>query len=172
MERRRADAPRRKASTKSSFGPASGGESAAGATSRKPNDQATGQVALPPLPARGAVEHFEDRLVAEFRAFTSLGEAAEEYIRHTFRTARQCSLPEGELPWELCFEDEACDSTQVLIADKKIKCSLQPLMSEQQQARWGLRAKARREQGLPAATARQMLFFILRFHHLGQRTPV
>ncbi len=31
----------------------------------------------PALPARGAVEQFEERLVAEFRAFTSLGEAAE-----------------------------------------------------------------------------------------------
>ena len=35
----------------------------------------------PALPARGAVEQFEERLVAEFRAFTSLGEAAEAYIR-------------------------------------------------------------------------------------------
>ena len=35
----------------------------------------------PALPARGAVEAFEERLVAEFRSFTSLGEAAEHYLR-------------------------------------------------------------------------------------------
>ena len=43
-------------------------------------------------------------------------------------------------------------------------------MNEQQQSRWLLRKKARREQGLPAANARQMLFFVLSYHHLGQRT--
>ena len=46
---------------------------------------------------------------------------------------------------------------------------MQPLMTEQQQARWRLRAKTRREQGLPAATARQMLFFVLSYHHLGTK---
>ena len=40
----------------------------------------------------------------------------------------------------------------------------------QKQSRWRLRAKMRREQGLPAATARQMLFVVLSSHHLGQRT--
>ena len=124
----------------------------------------------PALPARGAVEAFEDRLVAEFRSFTSLGEAAEAYIRHTFESARKCTSHESEPIWEQCFEDEACDSTQFLTADEKLKCSMEPLMSEQQQARWRLRAKTRREQGLPAATARQMSFFVLSYHHLGQRT--
>ena len=70
--------------------------------------------------------------MAEFRSFTSLGEAAEAYIRHTFEMARRCTSHEGEMPWEQCFEDEACDSTQFLIADEKLKCSMQPLMSEQQ----------------------------------------
>ena len=43
-------------------------------------------------------------------------------------------------------------------------------MNEQQQSRWVLRKKARREQGLPAANAQQMLFFVLSYHHHGQRT--
>ena len=43
-------------------------------------------------------------------------------------------------------------------------------MSEQQQARWGIRVRACREQGLPAATARQTLFFIFTFHHLSHCT--
>ncbi len=90
----------------------------------------------PALPLRGAVEQFEDRLVAEFRSFTSLGEAAEAYIRHTFKTARKCTSYEGEPIWEQCFEDEACDSTQFIIADEKLKYSMQPLMNDQQQARW------------------------------------
>ena len=112
----------------------------------------------PALPARGAVEQFEERLVAEFRAFTSLGEAAEAHIRHTFMVARRCTNYESEPAWEQCFEDEACDSTQFIIADEKLKCSMQLLMNDQQQSRWKIRAKARRERGLPAATARQMPF--------------
>ena len=60
----------------------------------------------PALPLRGAVELFEDRLVAEFRSFTSLGEAAEAYIRHTFESARKCTSYGGEPIWEQCFEDE------------------------------------------------------------------
>ncbi len=123
----------------------------------------------PALPARGAVEAFEDRLVAEFRSFTSLGEAAEHYIRATFDAARKCTAHESEPVWEQVFEDQSCDSTQFMIADEKFKCSMQPLMTEQQQARWRLRAKLRRDQGLPAATARQMLFFVLSYHHLGQK---
>ena len=121
------------------------------------------------LLARGAVEAFEDRLVAEFRFFTSLGEAAEHYIRATFDAARRCIAHESEPAWEQMLEDQSCDSTQFMIADEKFKCSMQPLMSEQQQARWRLRAKTRREQGLPAATARQMLFFVLSYHNLGQK---
>ena len=124
----------------------------------------------PALPARGAFEQFEERLVAEFRAFTSLGEAAEAYIRHTFKAARRCTNYESEPAWEQCFEDEACDSTQFIIADEKLKCSMQLLMNDQQQSRWKIRAKARRKRGLPAATARQMLFFVFSYHHLGQKT--
>ena len=42
-------------------------------------------------------------------------------------------------------------------------------MNEQQQSRWLIRKKARRDLGLPAANARQMLFFVLSYHHLGQK---
>ena len=42
-------------------------------------------------------------------------------------------------------------------------------MNEQQLSRWTIRKKARRDQGLPAANARQLLFFVLSFHHLGQK---
>ena len=93
-------------------------------------------------------------MVAEFRAFTSLGEAAEACIRHTFKKARKCTSYEGEPRLEQCFEDEACDSTQFVIADEKLKYSLEPLMNEQQQSRLLIRKKARRDLGLPAANAR------------------
>ncbi len=74
----------------------------------------------PALPARGAVEAFEDRLVAEFRSVSSLGEAAEHYIRATFDAARACIAHESEPIWEHFFEDQSCDSTQFVIADEKL----------------------------------------------------
>ena len=123
----------------------------------------------PPLPLRGAVEAFEDKIVAEFRSFTSLGEAAEAYLRATFEAAKACTAHEADPIWEQAFEDLSCDQTQFVIADEKVKCAMQPLLSDQQQARWRLRAKARRDQGLPAATARQLLFFVLSFHHIGAK---
>ena len=123
----------------------------------------------PALPACGAVQAFEERIVAEFCSFTSLGEAAEHYLRATFEAARACTAHEADPIWEQVFEDQRCDSTQFVIADEKVKCAMQPLLTDQQQARWRLRAKARRDQGLPAATARQLLFFVLSFHHLGAK---
>ena len=42
-------------------------------------------------------------------------------------------------------------------------------MNEQQLSRWTIRKKARRDQGLSAANARQLLLFVLSFHHLGQK---
>ncbi len=38
----------------------------------------------PPLPQRGGVDAFEEKLVAEYRSFTSLGESAEAYVRAVF----------------------------------------------------------------------------------------
>ena len=46
---------------------------------------------------------------------------------------------------------------------------MEQLLSEQQLSRWTIRKKARRGQGLPAANARQLLFVVLSFHHLGQK---
>ena len=67
------------------------------------------------------------------------------------------------------FESLAADQTAFAIADEKMKCSLQHLLIDQHLSQWHLRSKARRERGLPAASARQLLFFILSFHHLGAR---
>ena len=123
----------------------------------------------PHLPSRGQIESFEEKLVAEFRSFTSLGESAEAYIRIVFATARSCSALESTPEWEEKFESLAVDQTAFVIADEKMKCSMQNLLSDQHLSRWHLRSKARRELGLPAASARQLLFFILSFHHLGAR---
>ena len=107
--------------------------------------------------------------MAEYRSFTSLGEIAEAYVRAVFTSARSCVALEASPEWEQEFENLACDQTAMVIADEKWKCSMQNLLSEQQASRWHLRSKARREQGLPAASARQLLFFILSFHHLGAK---
>ena len=123
----------------------------------------------PPLPQRGQVETFEEKLVAEFRSFTSLGESAEAYVRIVFTTARSCVAQESSPEWEQEFENLACDQTAMVIADEKWKCSMQALLSEHQASRWHLRSKARCEQGLPAASACQLLFFILSSHHLGAK---
>ncbi len=123
----------------------------------------------PPLPQLGQIESFEEGLVAEFRSFTSLGESAEAYIRIVFSTARSCNALESTPEWEEQFESLAVDQTAFVIADERWKCSMQNLLSEQQSSRWHLRSKARCEQGLPAASARQLLFFILGPHHLGAK---
>ena len=62
----------------------------------------------PPL-----VEAFEDKIVAEFRSFTSLGEAAEAYLRATFEAAKACTAHEADPIWEQAFEDLSCDQTQL-----------------------------------------------------------
>ena len=115
------------------------------------------------------MEAFEEKLVAEFRSFTSLGESAEAYVRAAFDSARACTAPEADPQWEQAYENLSCDQTSMVIADEKWKCSMQALLNDQQAARWKLRSRARREQGLPAASARQLLFFVLSFHHLGAK---
>ena len=85
----------------------------------------------PHLPSRGQIESFEEKLVAEFRSFTSLGESAEAYIRIVFSTARSCNALESTLEWEEQFESLAVDLTAFVFADEKLKCSMQNLLSEQ-----------------------------------------
>ncbi len=80
------------------------------------------------------MEAFEERIVAEFRSFTSLGEAAEHYLPATFEAARACTAHEADPIWEQVFEDQSCDSSQFVIADEKVKCAMQPLLTDQQQA--------------------------------------
>ncbi len=70
----------------------------------------------PPLPQRGQIETFEEKLVAEFRSFTSLGESAEAYVRIVFTTARACTALESSPEWEQEFENLSCDQTAMVIA--------------------------------------------------------
>ena len=90
-------------------------------------------------------------------------------MRAAFDSARACTAPEADPQWEQAYENLSCDQTSMVIADEKWKCSMQALLNDQQAARWKLRSRARREQGLPAASARQLLFFVLSFHHLGAK---
>ena len=46
----------------------------------------------PHLPSRGQIESFEEKLVAEFRSFTSLGESAEACIRIVFADRKSTRL--------------------------------------------------------------------------------
>ena len=93
------------------------------------------------------MDAFEEKLVAEYRSFTSLGESAEAYVRAVFTSARACVALKASPEWEQEFENLACDQTAMVIADEKWKCSMQSLLGEHQASRWHLRSKARREIG-------------------------
>ena len=86
------------------------------------------------------MEAWEDKLVQEFRSFTSQGEAAEAFIRMAFTLAAATDAPEGSHLWEIAFESVSVDSTQFLIADEKLKTALMQLLDACMSSRWTLRA--------------------------------
>ena len=114
----------------------------------------------------GATDAWEDKLVQEFRSFTSQGEAAEAFIRMAFTLAAATKAPEGSRLWEIAFESVSVDSTQFLIADEKLKTALMKHLDVRMSSRWALRAKERRQLGRAATGGWQLLFFILSFYSL------